>query len=145
MGRLRRQAEPHNTIDTTHLSGDTQRPAPPRLGGAHHQVWQMASPGSSLCHRVPKRLCDRVDLLVVLIVPFFLSFLAMPGLCCFLHVTQGPKANWQEILIVGIFCFKLTITSVTPCVTPSAGCDALCVQVLGGHPPVDRVHVAASL
>ena len=32
---LRRRAEPHNTIDTTRLSGDTQRPpAPPRLGGA---------------------------------------------------------------------------------------------------------------
>ena len=29
--------------------------------------------------------------------------------------------------------------------TPSTGCDALFVQVLGGHPPVDRVHVAAFL
>ena len=29
--------------------------------------------------------------------------------------------------------------------TPSTGCDALCVQVLGGHPPSDRVRAAASL
>ena len=29
--------------------------------------------------------------------------------------------------------------------TPSAGCDSLCVRVLGGHPPVDRVRVGASL
>ena len=28
--------------------------------------------------------------------------------------------------------------------TLSAGCDALFVQVLDGHPPVDRVHVGAS-
>ena len=28
--------------------------------------------------------------------------------------------------------------------TPSAGCDALCVQALCGHPPVDRVHAGAS-
>ena len=28
---------------------------------------------------------------------------------------------------------------------PSAGCDALCVQVLGGHPLVYRVHLGASL
>ena len=28
--------------------------------------------------------------------------------------------------------------------TPSAGCEALCVQVLRGRPPDDRVHVAAS-
>ena len=28
--------------------------------------------------------------------------------------------------------------------TPLTGCDALCVQVLGGHPPVDRVRAAAS-
>ena len=31
--------------------------------------------------------CGLVGLLVVLIVPLFLSFLAMPGLCCFLRVT----------------------------------------------------------
>ena len=37
-GWLRRRAEPHNTIDTTRLSGDTQwPPAPPALGGARHQ------------------------------------------------------------------------------------------------------------
>ena len=29
--------------------------------------------------------------------------------------------------------------------SPSTSCDALCVQSLGGHPPVDRVHAAASL
>ena len=29
--------------------------------------------------------------------------------------------------------------------TPSAGCDALCVQVLGGHPPIDLVHADESL
>ena len=29
--------------------------------------------------------------------------------------------------------------------TPSTGFDALCVQVLGSHPPDDRVHAAASL
>ena len=29
--------------------------------------------------------------------------------------------------------------------TPLAGRDAQCVQVLGGHPRVDRVHVGASL
>ena len=29
--------------------------------------------------------------------------------------------------------------------TPSARCDALCVQVLGGHPPGHRVYVGASL
>ena len=38
--------------------------------------------------------------LVVLIVPLFLSFLAMPGLCCFLRVTQfissDDKACSQE-------------------------------------------------
>ena len=28
--------------------------------------------------------------------------------------------------------------------TSSAGCDALCVHVLGGRPPDDRVHVGAS-
>ena len=39
-GWLRRRAEPHNTIDPTRLSGDTQRPpAPPRLGGARHQLF----------------------------------------------------------------------------------------------------------
>ena len=27
----------------------------------------------------------------------------------------------------------------------SAGCGALCVQVLGGHPYVDRVHAGKSL
>ena len=32
-GWLRRRAEPHNTIDTTRLSGDTQRPPPPPPGG----------------------------------------------------------------------------------------------------------------
>ena len=32
--------------------------------------------------------CGLVGLLVVLIVPLLLSFLAMPGLCCFLRVTQ---------------------------------------------------------
>ena len=32
-----------------------------------------------------------VGLLVVLIVPLFLSFLAMPGLCCFLRLT--PNMN----------------------------------------------------
>ena len=31
--------------------------------------------------------CGLVGLLVVLIVPLFLSFLAMPGLCCLLRVT----------------------------------------------------------
>ena len=29
--------------------------------------------------------------------------------------------------------------------TPSAGCDALCVKVLGGHPPGGRVRAGASL
>ena len=29
--------------------------------------------------------------------------------------------------------------------TPLAGCDALCVQVLGDHPPVKRVHAGESL
>ena len=29
--------------------------------------------------------------------------------------------------------------------TPWAGWDALCVEVVGGHPPVDRLHVGASL
>ena len=50
-GWLRRRAETHNTIDTTRLSGDTQRPpAPPhRLGGARHQEWQMASAGRTAC------------------------------------------------------------------------------------------------
>ena len=32
MGWLSRRAEPHNTIDATRLSGDTQRP-PPAWGG----------------------------------------------------------------------------------------------------------------
>ena len=31
--------------------------------------------------------CGLFGLLVVLIVPLFLSFLSMPGLCCFLRVT----------------------------------------------------------
>ena len=29
--------------------------------------------------------------------------------------------------------------------TPPAGCDALCVQVPGVHPPVDELHVGAPL
>ena len=36
---------------------------------------------------------DVVGLLVVLIVPLFLSFLAMPGLCCFLRV----KLFWMAV------------------------------------------------
>ena len=32
--------------------------------------------------------CGVVGLVVVLIVPLLFSFLAMPGLCCFLRVTQ---------------------------------------------------------
>ena len=32
--------------------------------------------------------CGLVGLLVVLIVPLCLSFLAMPGICCFLRVTH---------------------------------------------------------
>ena len=32
--------------------------------------------------------CGLVGLLVALIVPLFLSFLAMPDLCCFLRVTR---------------------------------------------------------
>ena len=32
--------------------------------------------------------CGLVGLLVVLIVPLFLSFVAMPGLCCFLRVAH---------------------------------------------------------
>ena len=40
--------------------------------------------------------CGLLGLLVVLIVPFFLSFLAMPGLCCFLRVTHStPHAGLQ--------------------------------------------------
>ena len=35
--------------------------------------------------------CGLVGLLVVLIVPLFLSFLAMPGLCCFLRVTRRGR------------------------------------------------------
>ena len=34
---------------------------------------------------------------------------------------------------------------LTAASSPSAGCGAVCVQVLGGRPPVDQVHVAASL
>ena len=34
---------------------------------------------------------------------------------------------------------------LTAASTLSAGCDALCVQVLRDHPPFDRVHVGASL
>ena len=34
-----------------------------------------------------------VGLLVVLIVPLFLSFLAMLGLCCFLRVTHAHPVN----------------------------------------------------
>ena len=37
-------------------------------------------------------------------------------------------------------CIRAPVVS-----TPSAGCAALCVQVLGGHPPVDLVRVGASL
>ena len=33
--------------------------------------------------------CSLIDLLVVLFVPLFLSFLAVPGLCYFRHVTHG--------------------------------------------------------
>ena len=44
--------------------------------------------GAQVCS-VIRRLfcCSLVGLLVVLSVPLFLSFLAMPGLCCFLRVT----------------------------------------------------------
>ena len=34
-----------------------------------------------------------VDLLVVLFVPLFLSFLAMPDLCCFLRVTPACQPH----------------------------------------------------
>ena len=34
-----------------------------------------------------------VGLFVALFVPLFLSFLAMPGLCCFLRVTHNTKTN----------------------------------------------------
>ena len=44
-------------------------------------------------YSVVRRLfgCGLVGLLVVLIVPLFLSFLAMPGLCCFLRVTPAAE------------------------------------------------------
>ena len=42
--------------------------------------------------------CGLVGLLVVLIVSLFLSFLAMPGLCCFLHVTH-ILVQWSEDVI----------------------------------------------
>ena len=45
--------------------------------------------------------------------------------------------TWELQLTGG---FLLLVAS-----TPSTGCDALCVQVLGGHPPGDRVRAAASL
>ena len=46
-GWLRRRAEPHNTIDTTRLSGDTQwSPAPPRLGGAIIRSGRWPAPGA---------------------------------------------------------------------------------------------------
>ena len=41
--------------------------------------------------------CGLVGLLVVLIVPLFLSFLAMPGLCCILRVTHG-----FDIVLLGL-------------------------------------------
>ena len=45
--------------------------------------------GSRVCHVVRWLLgCGLVGLLVVWIVPLFLSFLAIPGLCCFFHVTH---------------------------------------------------------
>ena len=42
--------------------------------------------------------CGLVGLLMVLIVPFFFSSLAIPGLRCFLRVTHGGTtqlASWQ--------------------------------------------------
>ena len=41
-----RRAEPHNTTDTTRLSGDTQHP--PCLGGPH-QEWPTDSPRRTAC------------------------------------------------------------------------------------------------
>ena len=37
--------------------------------------------------------CGLVGLLMVLTVTLFLSFLAMPGLCCFLRVTQASVVS----------------------------------------------------
>ena len=48
-GWLRRRAEPHNTIDTTRLSGDTQRhpsPSPSPSLAQKHAV----RPGLAICH-----------------------------------------------------------------------------------------------
>ena len=37
--------------------------------------------------------CGLVGWLVILIVPLFLSFLAMAGLCCFLRVTHSTASR----------------------------------------------------
>ena len=47
--------------------------------------------------------CGLVGLLVVLIVPLFLSFLVMPGLGCFLRVTPMPAV----VAIISASCALL--------------------------------------
>ena len=48
-----------------------------------------------------------VALLVVLIVPLFFTFLAMPGLCCFLRGTQATACNratgYVHVTSAGVF------------------------------------------
>ena len=49
--------------------------------------------------------CGVVGLLVVLIVPLFVSFLGMPGLCCFLHVTL--KSQHHNTMMLAYYCTLL--------------------------------------
>ena len=62
------------------------------------------------------------------------------ALCAYVHTdligsgSVGP-VNWQ--LAGGVLSVVAS--------TPSAGCDVLCVQVLGGHPPGDWAREGAFL
>ena len=68
---------------------------------------------------------------------FQLVYPLLPWTLCFPPDRQRCPCSCELAAHGG---FVLTAAS-----TPSADCDALCVHGLGGHPPVERVHVGASL
>ena len=71
--------------------------------------------GAQVCS-VVRRLfgCGLVVLLVVLIVPLFLSFLAMPGLCCFLRATHIYPRFMPFVAMPGLYCFLCVTHSPMP-------------------------------
>ena len=105
-GWLRRRAEPHNTIDTTRLSGDTQRPLPgggPSSGvadcqGRAHGVLLSKGRGfvcACFARRVGRRQFS-AGLWLLSHVACCLPPLAVPRLCRVIHVTP-PRVNALRI------------------------------------------------